>query len=83
MPAMAQLREHAHQLYGDLGYMAEGGAVEVGEPVALVYNELLALAKKGYPEDRLISTLTPVGEKMHPRVLRALTGQLGLVLANA
>lgn len=80
---MAQLNEHAHQLYIDLGYLAEGGAKAVGEPLAKVYNELLEQARKGFPEERLIGTLTPVGETMQPRVLQALVGQLRLVLGGS
>jgi hypothetical protein len=79
---MAQLNEHALQLYGDLGHVAEGGETEVGKPLAEVYNTLLELAKKQFPEDRLIDTLKPVGDAMHPRVLQALAGQLRLVLGN-
>jgi hypothetical protein len=81
--AMAQLNIHANQLYGDLGHLAESGIVEVGRPLADVYNTLLEQAKKGFPEDRLIGTLTPIGEGMHPRVLQALAGQLQLVLGNS
>jgi hypothetical protein len=80
---MAQLHEHALQLYADLGNLAESGAGEVGQPLANVYNTLLEQAKAGFPEDRLIGTLKPVGEGMHPRVLQALVGQLRLVLGNA
>ena len=80
---MARLHEHAQRLYVDLGLLAESGAREVGDPLANVYNTLLEQAKKGFPEDRLMDTLTPVGDGMHPRVLQALTGQLGLVLGNS
>ncbi len=80
---MAQLNEHAQRLYIDLGLLAESGAAEVGKPLADVYNTLLEQAKKFFPEDRLIGTLAAVGDAMHPRVLQALTGQLGLVLGNS
>ena len=80
---MAQLNEHAHQLYGDLGNLAESGVPEVGKPLADVYNTLLEQAKKQFPQDRLIGTLTPINDGMHPRVLQALAGQLRLVLGNA
>jgi hypothetical protein len=79
---MAQISEHAKRLYDDLGLVAESGVGEVGKPLAGVYNTLLELAKKQFPEDRLIDTLKPVGDGMHPRVLQALTGQLWLVLGN-
>jgi hypothetical protein len=79
---MAQLSVHAEQLYGDLGALAESMR-EVGQPIADVYNTLLQEAKKGFPEDRLIGTLKPVGDGMHPRMLQALVGQLRLVLGNA
>lgn len=80
---MAQLNAHANQLYIDLGHLAESGQPEVGQALADVYNTLLEQAKKGFPEDRLIGTLTPIGEGLHPRVLQALAGQLRLVLGNA
>jgi len=80
---MAQLNAHANQLYIDLGHVAEGDAPEVGKPLADVYNTLLEQAKKGFPTDRLVGTLEPVGEAMHPRVLQALVGQLRLVFGNA
>src|SRR5665213_915634 len=81
--SMAQLNEHAQRLYIDVGLLAESGVAEVGKPLAEVYNALLEQAKKGFPNDRLIGTLEPVAEAMHPRVLQALTGQLGLVLGNS
>jgi hypothetical protein len=81
--SMAQLNDHAHQLYVDLGHLAESGQVEVGKPIANVYNTLLEQARNASPEDRLIGTLTPVGEGMHPRVLQALVGQLHLVLGSS
>lgn len=77
---MAQLTEHVHQLYVDLGSLAESGQREVGQPLANVYNTILERAREKFPEDRLIGTLTPVGDGMHPRVLQALAGQLRLVL---
>jgi hypothetical protein len=40
------------------------------------------LTGEGYPEDKLIGTLTPVGEGMHPSVLQALAGQLTIVLGG-
>ena len=80
---MAQLNAHAMQLYTDLGNLADSGQPEVGKPLANVYNTLLEQAREGFPEDKLIGTLTPVGEGMHPRVLQALVGQLRLVLGNA
>jgi hypothetical protein len=80
---MAQLHEHAERLYVDLGHLAESGVGKVGDPLAGVYNTLLEQARKKFPEDRLIGTLTPVGEDMHPRVLQALAGQLRLVLGNS
>lgn len=80
---MAPLNSHANQLYIDLGNIADGGAAEVGEPIAEVYNTLLRQAKEGFPNDRLIGTLEPVAKAMHPRVLQALAGQLRLVLGNA
>lgn len=80
---MAQLNVHANQLYIDLGHLAESEQSEVGKPLADVYNTLLGQAKKGFPTDRLVGTLEPVGEGMHPRVLQALAGQLRLVLGNA
>jgi hypothetical protein len=80
---MAQLNEHAKQLYIDLGNLAEGEAKAVGDPLAKVYNELLEQARKGFPEDRLIGTLRPVGESMPPRVLQALVGQFRLVLSGS
>ncbi len=61
---------------------AESGEPKVGGLLAKVYNELLEQAKKGFPEDQLVDTLTPVGEALHPRVLQALTGQLTLVLGG-
>jgi hypothetical protein len=79
---MALLAAHAQQLYTDLGNLAESGQMKVGVPLADVYNTLLEQAKKGFPEDKLIGTLTPVGDGMHPRVLQALVGQLRLVLGN-
>ncbi|HEV7942869.1 MAG TPA: hypothetical protein VGP17_08730 [Solirubrobacteraceae bacterium] len=79
---MAQLNIHADQLYVDLGQLAESGLGQVGKPLADVYNELLAQAKTLVPEDKLIGTLTPVGEGMHPRVLQGLVGQLRLVLGG-
>jgi hypothetical protein len=81
--SMAQLNDHAYQLYGDLGHLAESGQVGVGKPIANVYNTLLEQARDMAPEDRLIGSLTPVGEGMHPRVLQALVGQLRLVLGNS
>jgi hypothetical protein len=83
MQRAAQLNAHAKQLYDDLGYLAEGAAAEIGKSIADVYNKLLEQAKAQCPTDRLIGTLEPVDEATHPRVLRALTGQLGLVLGNA
>lgn len=80
---MAQLNEHAKQLYIDLGHLSEGEVKAVGQPLANVYNMLLGQAKKGFPEDRLIETLAPVNDVMHPCVLQALVGQLRLVLAGA
>jgi hypothetical protein len=80
---MARLNEHAQRLYIDLGLLAESGETEIGEPLADVYNTLLELAKKNFPKDQLIETLTPVIKTMHPRRLQALTGQLGLVLGNS
>jgi hypothetical protein len=79
---MAQLNTHAQQLYSDLGNLAESGQPEVGERLANFYNALLEQAKKGFPEDELIETLTPVGDGLHPRVLQALVGQLTLVLGG-
>jgi hypothetical protein len=79
---MAQLNAHAQQLYTDLGNLAESGQAKVGGALADVYNTLLEQAKKGFPEDKLIGALKPVGEAMHPRVLQALAGQLRLVLGN-
>lgn len=70
----AQLRIHAQQLYTDLGNLAESGQPEVGNLLANVYNTLLEQAKAGFPEDKLVGTLTPIGEGLHPRVLQALTG---------
>jgi hypothetical protein len=80
---MAQLSAHANQLYRDLACLAESGVGEIGEPLADVYNTLLELAKKGSPKDRLVETLMPVTGDMHPRVVQALAGQLGLVLGNS
>jgi hypothetical protein len=77
----AQLRIHAAQLYTDLGRLADDGASDIGL-LADVYNTLLGQASKGFPEDKMIGTLTPVGEGLHPRVLQALTGQLTLVLGG-
>jgi hypothetical protein len=79
---MAQLNIHAQQLYTDLGNLAECGQVEVGKLLANVYNTLLEQAREGFPEDKLIGTLTPIGEGLHPRVLQALAGQLTLVLGG-
>lgn len=80
---MAPLNSHANQLYIDLGLIAESGGLKVGKPLADVYNALLEQAKEGFPEDRLIGALRPVGDGMHPRVVQALVGQLRLVLGNA
>lgn len=80
---MAQLNIHAQRLYIDLGLLAESGMVEVGEPLADVYNALLEQAKKLSPKDRLVETLMPVTKTMHPRVVQALADQLGLVFGNS
>lgn len=80
---MAHLHEHAEQLYGDLGRLADGGVAEVGEPLAVVYNTLLRQAKTDFPTDRLIDVLQPVDKAVAPRVLQALAGQLRLVLGAA
>jgi hypothetical protein len=80
---MAQLNAHAQQLYKDLGRLADSGATQVGEPLAAVYNTLLAEAKKRFPQDRMIETLNPVTDSMQPFVVQALTAQLDLVLGSA
>lgn len=79
---MALLKVHAAQLYTDLGSLAESGESKVGKLLADVYNTLLEQAREGYPEDKVIGTLTPIGEALHPRVLQALAGQLTLVLGG-
>jgi hypothetical protein len=83
MASMPQLNAHANQLYIDLGHLAEGGVLELGEPLADVYNTLLEQAKQRFPKDKLVETLMPVTEAMHPRVAQALVAQLRLVLGNA
>ena len=80
---MAQLHEHAEQLFEDLGFLADGGLSQAGKPIVNVYNELLKQTRERFPEDPLIDTLTPIGDAIHPRVLRTLVGQLRLVLGNA
>jgi hypothetical protein len=80
---MATLNAHAQRLYGDLGRLADGGATQVGEPLAAVYNTLLGLAKTRFPQDPMIDTLNPVTNAMHPLVVQALTAQLELVFGNA
>jgi hypothetical protein len=80
---MAQLHQHAERLYKDLGRLADSGAKELGEPLAAVYNTLLAQARTRFPQDRMIETLNPVTDSMAPLVVQALTAQLGLVLGNA
>jgi len=82
MTRVAQLYEHAKQLYIDLGSLADGDTKEVGKPIADVYNTLLGLAKKQFPTDRVVGVLEPVDEEMHPRVVQALVAQLRLVLGN-
>ena len=82
MSRMAHLRMHAQQLYADLGNLAESGQPDVGKPIASIYNALLEQAKEGFPEDKLVGTLTPIGDGLHPRVVQALTGQLTLVLGG-
>jgi hypothetical protein len=79
---MAQLNVHANQLYTDLGNLADSGQPQIGKMLATVYNALLEQAREGFPEDKLVGTLTPIGEGLHPRVLQALTGQLTLVLGG-
>jgi hypothetical protein len=80
---MARLPEHAKRLYMDLGNLAESGEKQVGEPIAEVYNALLAEAAKAFPNEKLVGTLEPVDKSMHPRVLQALAGQLELVLLGS
>jgi len=83
MVPVPQLNEHAQQLYEDLRFLAEDGVTSIGMPIAEVYNTLLRQAKTQFPTDRVVNTLEPVDDTMHPRVLRALVGQLRLVLGNA
>jgi hypothetical protein len=79
---MAPLNAHAHQLYTDLGRLADGTAAEVGKPLADVYNKLLEQAQKASPTDEMLATLQPVGAGMKPDVLQALAGQLKLALGS-
>ncbi|MGB8839646.1 MAG: hypothetical protein WCC64_01110 [Aliidongia sp.] len=73
---------HAQQLYTDLGQLADGGATEIGKPLAEVYNKLLEEARKASPTDEMVGTLKPVAPATKPRELQALTGQLKLALGN-
>jgi hypothetical protein len=80
---VAPLNVHAQQLYTDLGRLADGGAREVGRPVAEVYNKLLQEAKKERPNDPVVSILAPVEGALKPGELLALAGQLHLALDHA
>jgi hypothetical protein len=79
----AQLRAQAHQIYVDLGDLADGGETVVSASLVDVYNALLEQAKERLPDDGVLATLTPIAEAINPRVLRALAGQLVIVLGNA
>jgi hypothetical protein len=79
---MAPLDIHAKALYDDLDKLANGGAEQVGQPLANVYNVLLAQAKKLRPQDELLKALEPVGDGIDPRVLCGLAGQIYVTLAN-
>ena len=67
---MAPMNIHAEQLYGDLGRLANGGLVEVGEPLAEIYNRILEEARKSWPNDPIVTTLGPVGAGINPLVLQ-------------